>query len=84
MKGLVNTGAAYSILSSKIYRKIQDVSDRKMLASRDRTKRHSEFYSANSTPIAVVKDFEADVKVGGIILPVTLSVVDKLGYDLIL
>lgn len=84
MKGLVDTGAACSILSMKIYKKIQDVSDRKTLATKERTKRHPEFYSANSTPITVVKDFEADVKVGGIVLPVTLSVVDKLGYDLIL
>jgi hypothetical protein len=32
----------------------------------------------------VVVDFDTEVKVGGLILPLTLAVIDKLGYELIL
>jgi hypothetical protein len=49
-----------------------------------REKRHQKFYSANAVPIPVVADVDVELKIGGISMPFTVSVVDKLSFDLIL
>jgi hypothetical protein len=75
----VDTGAAFNILSVKISKKIR----RSNIRMND-TKRYENFYSADSTPMAVLRDVEAEIKIGGLIVPTVVAVVERLGFDLIL
>ena len=85
VRALVDTGAAKTILSANIHSKILTTRASGTKRSRiNKRKRHETFYSANSTPINVLADFDSEIKIGGLTVPMTLAVVDKLGYDLIL
>ena len=79
MKALVDTGAACSILASRVFKKIRNGQVRIL-----DEKRHEAFYAADSTPLPVIADVEVSIKIGGISAPTTVSVVDKLNFDLIL
>jgi hypothetical protein len=48
------------------------------------TKRHENFFSANSTPMPILGDVEVEIKIGGVIVPTIVSVVEGLCFDLIL
>jgi hypothetical protein len=48
------------------------------------TKRHENFFSANSTPMPILGDVEVEIKIGGVIVPTIVSVVEGLFFDLIL
>jgi hypothetical protein len=46
--------------------------------------RYGRFYSANLPPMPVMADYDAKLEVGGLTVPITLAVVEKSSYDLIL
>jgi hypothetical protein len=48
------------------------------------TKRYENFFSADSTPLPVLRDVEVEIKIGGGIVPTIVAVVEGLGFDLIL
>jgi hypothetical protein len=79
VRALADTGSACNILSAKIFKKIR----RKNVLMKD-TKRHENFFSADSTPMPVLGDVEVEIKIGGVIVPTIVSVVEALCFDLIL
>jgi predicted aspartyl protease len=79
VRALADTGAACNILSAKIFKKIR----RKNVRMKD-TKRHENFFSADSTPMPILGDVEVEIKIGGVIVPTIVSVVEGLCFDLIL
>jgi hypothetical protein len=78
----VDTGASCCILASRIFDKIR--LEQRKGAEINAVSRHKAFYSANASPMPVKADFDAEVKIGGIAVPLTVAVVDNLSFDLIL
>ena len=75
-------GATQSILSKRIYDKI--VSKGTQKSKQPAVLRHTEFFAADASPMPVITDFDVDIRIGGVRIPMTLAVIEKLGYDLIL
>ena len=79
VKALVDTGATVSVLNDKIYRKVRLIGDMK-----EKRRRHTELFAADETPMQVTGDFEIELKLNGLRMPLIVSVVKNLGYDLLL
>jgi predicted aspartyl protease len=80
VRALVDTGAAVSMVEQRFYDKICKAN----VPMESKRRRYTKHFGADKTPIAVTKDFETELKLNNLSIPVTLSVVDKLGFDLIL
>jgi hypothetical protein len=75
-------GASCCILASRIFDKIR--SEKRKGAKVNAISRHKGFYSANGSPMPVKADFDAEVKIEGVAVSLTVAVVDNLSFDLIL
>jgi hypothetical protein len=75
----VDTGAAISVLSGDIFRRM-----RKSNYKVKSTMTHTNLLSADSSPMPVTTEIETEVKIAGLHIPCTFSVVEKLGFQAIL
>jgi hypothetical protein len=76
---LVDSGAAISVLSGDIFRRM-----RKENYTVKSTMTHENLLSADSSPMPVTTEIETEVKIAGLHIPCTFSVVEKLGFQAIL
>jgi hypothetical protein len=76
---LVDTGAAISVLSGDIFRRM-----RKGNYKVKSTMTHTNLLSADSSPMPVTTEIETEVKIAGLHIPCTFSVVEELGFQAIL
>ena len=79
--GLVDSGASCSILSGRTFERLKKTSNRLQLKQ---SKRHTRLLSADASPMLVSADVDVDLKIGGLSLPFTFCVIDKLDFDIIL
>lgn len=80
VRALINIRFSCSILAGRIYRKTSEVVKNKCIEA---SKRHENLHSANTTSVPLITDFDAELKVGGLVLATTVADVDKVSYDLI-
>jgi hypothetical protein len=76
---LCDSGAAVSVISGDTYRRL-----RKGACVIKGTTRHNILLSADSSSMPVSFDVEVDVKIAGMKIPCTFSVVENLGFEAIL
>jgi transposase InsO family protein len=76
---LVDSGAAISVLSGDIFSRM-----RKGNYTVKSTMTHTNLLSADSSPMPVIAEIETEVKIAGLHIPCTFSVVQKLGFQAIL
>ena len=79
VRALIDTGAAVSVLNDKIYRRMRLIGD-----MREKRRRHTELFAADETPMQVTGDFEIELKLNGLRMPLIVSVVRNLGFYLLL
>jgi len=79
--GLVDTGSEYNILSARFYARILKSKGQIDIVEEEPLKR---LLSANSSPLKVTLKVQADIKIGGLAIPCTFLVVDKLVHDVII
>jgi hypothetical protein len=80
VKALADTGTAISVVDKRIFDNIRKANS----AIKPTEKRCRELYTADKRPIAVIADCETELKLNNLKIPVTLAVVQDLGYDLII
>jgi hypothetical protein len=76
---LCDSGAAVLVLSGDTYRRL-----RKSTCVIKKATRHSKLLSADSSAMPVLFDVEVAVKIAGMKIPGTFSVVENLGFEAIL
>lgn len=79
VKALADTGAAIIVVDKKICDKFRQTD----LEMRQTRKRCQELYTADKSPTVVIADCETELKLNNLKIPVTLAVVQNLGYDFI-
>jgi len=79
---LVDTGASVSIISNDFYNRLLRSRGRFKLVTNDDTGRN--IVSADISPPRVRGQVETDIKMGGILIPTTFLIFDKLWYDVII
>ena len=84
LRALIDSGAIISCLHSRIYDRLVQKHGRAYLKAKEKPKRYASLVSANSTKLDNLLDFEADIRIGGLVVPTTLTVADSLTCDLIL
>jgi hypothetical protein len=79
VRALIDTGAALSVLSGDIFRRIRR-SDYTIKPNAT----HKQLLAADSSPMPVIAEIDVDVKIAGLHIPCTFSVVQNLGFQAIL
>jgi hypothetical protein len=76
---LIDSGAGINVLSSEIFRRLRKT----LYTVREKT-RHATLPSANQTQMKVLCDIDVDIRIGGLILPCTLAIIENLGFQAVL
>jgi hypothetical protein len=79
VRALIDTGADISLISGRIYNKIS-----KNIKAGDRNKNAKTVLTANATPLKITAETEVELKINGLQIPFTVSVIEELNYDIIL
>jgi hypothetical protein len=79
VRALCDTGASLSVLSGDIFRRI-----RKSSYTVKPKAENNKLVAADSTPMPVIAEITADVKIAGLGIPCTFSVVENLAFEAIL
>lgn len=82
-QGLVDTGAACSIISGKLYRRILNSmkNGASQLVSRSENRN---LLTADTSPMKVTASVDTEIKINGLLIPYTFVVIETIAYDLIL
>jgi hypothetical protein len=73
VRALIDTGADISLISGRIYNKIS-----KNIKAGDRNKNTKTVLTANATPLKITAETEVELKINGLRIPFTVSVIDEL------
>jgi transposase InsO family protein len=76
---LLDSGASVSVLNYKIWKRIRPNAYTKLPS-----KRHDLLQAADNSAMKILFDIETNVKINGLNIPATFSVVEKLGFNCII
>jgi hypothetical protein len=76
---LLDSGASVSVLNYKIWKRIRPNAYTKLPS-----KRHDSLQAADNSAMNILFDIETNVKINGLNIPATFSVVEKLGFNCII
>ena len=77
----MDSGERCLVISGKIFEKLKNTKNNLKLK---RKTRHSRLLAADASPMPISADIEATLKIGGLSIPFTFCVIDKLDFDVIL
>jgi predicted aspartyl protease len=73
VRALIDTGADISLISGRIYNKIS-----KNIKAGDRNKNTKTVLTANAKPLTITAETEVELKINGLRIPFTVSVIEEL------